>query len=125
MIRVKVDNVEQDDPTELTGTGWSYSVNEEIPSKGLVVIVELKSEVAGQVSLQVAEVNGKSFTNTYEKYLVDSLVRFSEIDEGSTSTTFTFSVDHYDDAYSIDAFKLFAYSGSKCDTGANKEFKDL
>jgi hypothetical protein len=118
MLRVKVDGVEQDDPSEVLGTGWKYSVNEEIPSAGLKVEVILKGEKSGKVDLKVVEVNGKSFTNTYSKYLVDSLVTFEKQDEQSTNTTYTFKVVDFDDSYSVSSFKIFTYSGGTCDTTA-------
>jgi hypothetical protein len=96
-----------------------YAINEQIPSEGLVVEVFLKKEQAGKVELNVAEVNGKGFTNSYSKYLVDSLVTFTKQDEGTTSTEYTVAIENADDAFSITSFKL--YSG--CD--ANGSGTDL
>ena len=126
-MRVKVDGVEQDDPTAFGNTGWKYSVNEEIPAAGLKVEVILKGERSGKIELKVAEVNGKPFTNTYSKYLVDSLVTFEKQDEQSTNTTYTFKVVDFDDSYTVSAFTMYAYTGNgaTCDTNAFRVVGDV
>jgi hypothetical protein len=116
-LRVKVDGVEQDDGVVYGTTGLKYSVNEEIPSAGLKVEVILKGEKAGKAVLNVAEVNGKSFTNTYSKYLVESLVTFTKQDEGTTSTEYTVAVEHFDDAFSVKDFTIYSGDCSNANTG--------
>ena len=109
-LRVKVAGVEQDDES------LTYSVNEEIPTEGLVVEVILKQEQAGKVKITVKKINDKDFNNVYEKYLVSSLVTFVNQDEGSSSTEYTLDVEHSDDAYSVKNFNIYAMNGSSCDT---------
>ena len=115
-LRVKVGGVEYD------LEDGKYSVNEEIPTEGLVVEVTVKPEVLGKVVLSVDKVNGKGFGNTYSKYFVPSLVTFVKQDEQSTSTEYELFVEHSDDAYSVKEFKLFkTLADGTCDTDSFKQ----
>ena len=111
-FRVKVDGVEQT-PDDDNATTFIYSVNEELPSEGLLVEVILKNNTAGKVDVKVEKVNGKDINNTYSKYLVDSLVSFTKQDEGSSSTTYALEVKHSNDAYSIKNFRMIACGAAK------------
>jgi hypothetical protein len=75
--------------------------------------------------LKVAEVNGKSFTNTYSKYLVDSLVTFTKQDEGSTSTEYTVAVENFDDAFSVKDFTIYSGCDNTGTTGAWSVLKTI
>jgi hypothetical protein len=66
--------------------------------------------LTGKVTVDVVSVNGKLMGNTYSRFFAESLVSFTKQDEGTSSTTYTLAVDHYDDAYSVSGFKLYAVS---------------
>ena len=118
-LRVKVGWIELDDPAIATNTDadatanievgdFIFSANEEIPSEGLVVEVIYKDELSGEFEIDLKSVNKKKFTNTYSKYLVDSLVTFTKQDEGTTSTEYTVKVEYADDSYSVTDFVMYS-----------------
>ena len=114
-FKVKIDGVEYFDPEAAGTSGWKYTVNEELPVEWVVVQVTAKKALTGKVTVDVVSVNGKLMGNTYSRFFAESLVSFTKQDEGTSSTTYTVAVDHYDDAYSVSGFKLYAVSGSTCD----------
>lgn len=100
-IHVYIDGAEED-----AVSGLTYEPNEDLPTKGINVRVELDEEVVGVVTLQVASINNKAQTRTYTKKYVDALVKIKAQEDQSGSTKFIFSVEKSDDDYVVSDLKL-------------------
>jgi len=104
VVRVKVDGVEYDPQTADSATS-DYLISEDIPSDGLDVVVTLKSEVAGDVSLAVTA--NESASKTFTKAYADALVYVDSQKDNGGTTTFNFAVEKYDD--DMDVTELYLY----------------
>ena len=90
-FRVKVDNVEQYDPT-WTSAAYTYDINEPLPSEWLVVTVSLKAETAGEYTVTVSDINGDAKTRTYKKLFVPAEAFIDNQEDLNGTTKFTLSI---------------------------------
>jgi len=122
-FRVKVDGIEYVDPT-CDGTWCKYRIKETVPTEWVAVRIVAKTTMTWDVEVIVASVNDKAFNKSYSKYFVESLVRFTEQDEGSASTVYALGVNHSNDVYSISWFAVTFSSWNTCN-GATLTLGDV
>ena len=114
LYRVKVDSVEQFDPEAKTvdARAWyEFNVNENIPSKGLEVTVDLKDETSWTFTVEVLQVNNKVYTannKVYVKQFVAGVARIAKQEDLDGTTKFTLAIDgKADSSYSISDFCVY------------------
>lgn len=102
-VAIKADDIHVyiDDSEEDAVSGLTYEPNEDLPTKGIKVRVELDEEVIGNVVLQVANINGKNQSRTYTKQYAAALVKIKAQEDLSGTTKFYLSVEKADDDYTV------------------------
>lgn len=106
-LRVKVDGVEQYDPTG-NASALTYDVNENIPSEGITVTVDLKSDLAGEYTVEIARINNNTTLRSYHKNLVDAVVRIAKQEDLNGTTKFTLAVEgKADSSYTLSGFCVY------------------
>lgn len=125
-FRVKVDNVEQYDPTGTSNVaGYTYTPNENIPSEGLKVTVDLKAETAWTFTVSVLKVNTKTYTDkTFKKQFVAGVAYISKQQDLDGTTKFTLAIDgKADSSYSFSGFTIYDEGNNVLGSKAG-EFED-